>query len=147
MRNQEKIIIEGKTLKEHLRLHKLWLKNETNGVRLDLQFANLQGADLQGADLQGADLQDADLRGANLRNVNLRNVNLQGANLDFSQLNLSCDGLNFKIDDKQAKQLMYHVVSLMQYSNLDVDEVIKKHAYKWLEDSHLVTGHGLKKLK
>lgn len=77
----------------------------------------------------------------------LTGANLTGADLDFSTLPLWCGGLNFTIDKKQAKQLMYHVVNLMQHSKLDTSKIIKKQAYKWLEDSHVVTKHGLPKLK
>ena len=47
---------------EALRQHKAWLASDgAQGVRL-----NLQGADLRGADLRGATLRRADLRGAHL---------------------------------------------------------------------------------
>ena len=104
-------------LKEILEQHKLWLHGEPNGKR-----ANLHGADLHGADLCGA-------------------------NLDFSQLNLSCKGLDFKIDEHLAKQLVYHVINLMQYSELNVNKVFEQHVYKWLEDCHIITQHKLPILK
>lgn len=118
----------------------------------DLQSADLQSAELQGAKLQRADLRDAELQGAKLQRAELQRADLQGADLrdaklDFSQLNLACVGLNFKIDERIAKQLMYHVINLMQYSNLDVNKIVKKHMFKWLEDSHLVNEHHLPKLK
>ena len=49
------------------------------------------------ADLSGADLSGADLR---------------GANLDFSCLPLWCGSLTMKIDERIAKQLMYHVITV-----------------------------------
>jgi len=150
-------------LNKKLELHKKWLNNEEGCVRLDLQGADLRDADLQGADLRyanlrdavlqgavlryadlrGADLRGADLRGADLRGADLRGADLQGANVDFSCLPLWCGGLNFKIDERQAKQLMYHVVNLMQYIGIDTSKMIKKNMYKWLSDSHLVTEHNL----
>ena len=96
-----------------LELHKEWLDGNENGKRADLQSAYLQGADLQ------------------------------GANIDFSCLPLWCGGLNFKIDERQAKQLMYHVINLMQYSGLNVNKLVKKEMFKWLSDSHLVVKHNL----
>jgi hypothetical protein len=60
---------------------------------------------------------------------------------------LWCGGLNFKIDEKIAKQLIYHVVNLMQHSELKVDKIFKKEVYKWLETSHIVTEHELPKLE
>ena len=118
-------------LNKKLELHKKWLNNETDGIKLDLRDANLQRADLQRADLRGAYLQGA---------------YLQGADLDFSVLTLWCGGLNFKIDEKQAKQLMYHVINLMQYSEIKIPKSHKS-LYKWLSDSHVVTKHNLPVLK
>jgi len=183
--------MKTKELNERLELHKKWLNNETDGIKLDLrhadlrhadlqgadlQYANLQGADLrhadlqganlQGADLQGAYLQYANLQGADLRHADLRHADLQGANLqgadlqyadlqyanlqgadlDFSVLPIWCGGLNFKIDEKQAKQLMYHVINLMQYSKIKIPKSHKS-LYKWLSDSHVVTQHDLPVLK
>jgi uncharacterized protein YjbI with pentapeptide repeats len=192
MREPKDIIIKGKTLQERLELHKKWLNDENDGVKLDLSCAdlrdanligaNLSYADLRGADLSYADLREAylrradlsradlrradlsradlsradlreaylrraDLRRADLSRADLSRADLRGVNLDFSQLNLSCKGLNFKIDEQLAKQLMYHVINLMQYSDLDTSKIVKKRMYKWLEDSHVVTKHGLPILK
>ncbi len=119
-------------LKTILEKHKKWLINETGGERANLQYANLQGADLQGAYLQYA---------------NLRNANLIGTNIDFSVLNLSCKGLDFKIDERILKQIMYHVVNLAQTSKLNTKKIFKKNIYKWLEDSHVVTEHEMPILK
>ena len=162
MRETKDIIINGKTLEQILTDHSKWLRNENGGILAnlklanlklaDLQLADLQDANLRGADLQDADLQDANLRGADLQGAKLRGAYLQGANLrgaklDFSCLPLWCGGLNFKIDEKQAKQLMYHVINLMQYSDIDTSKIVKKQMFKWLEDSHLVIMHGLPILK
>ena len=87
------------------------------------------------------------LNGNGGNRADLRGADLSGADLDFSQLNLSCKGLNFKIDERLAKQLVYHVVNLMQYSNLDTPKIFKKQVYKWLENSHVVTKHRLPILK
>ena len=113
----------------------------------NLSYANLSGADLSGANLRSTDLSYAILSGANLSGANLSYAILSGADLDFSQLNLSCKGLDFKIDERLAKQLVYHVINLMQYSELDTSKIFKKQVYKWLEDSHLVTEHDLPKLE
>ena len=144
-------------LNKILEEHKKWL-NGNGGKRVDLREAYLRDADLRDADLRDADLRytnlreaylrDADLRNADLRytdlrDANLRDADLSGANIDFSVLPLWCGGLGFKIDERQAKQLMYHVINLMQYSELNVNKVVKKQMFKWLEDSHLVTEHNL----
>ena len=67
-----------------------------------------------------ANLSRADLRRVNLSRVNLSRADLRGANLDFSCLPLWCGGLDFKIDEKIAKQLMYHVLNLMIYSEIEI---------------------------
>lgn len=144
-------------LNEILKLHELWLENDPSGVMANLDGANLEEANLWGANLTWANLKLANLawanlvrtnlRGANLRGANLVGANLVGANLDFSVINLSCKGLNFTIDDRIAKQLIYHVINLMQHSDLQVDSIFKKSVYKWLESSHLVIDHNLPIIK
>ena len=121
--------------------HKLWLStNGEQGKRAnlrsaDLSYANLRSADLSYANLRSADLSYADLRSANLRSAdlsyadlsfaNLRYANLRSANLDFSAFPLWCGGLDVNIDDKQATQLLYHLVRNVQYSK-DTSAEMKK---------------------
>ena len=106
-------------LKEILEEHKKWLNNKGGKKAVlreaDLGGANLRNADLRNADLYGADLREADLRGADLRNAdlrgaNLRNADLYGADLDFSCLPLWCGSLSTHFDDRQLKQIAYHLV-------------------------------------
>ena len=131
-----------KTLDKILDEHKKWLQsNGEEGQKADLREANLRGADLReadlrradlcradlreadlrGADLCGANLCEADLRGADLRGANLceadlRGADLRGANLDYSAFPLWCGGLNIHIDDRQATQLLYHLIRNVKYS-------------------------------
>ncbi len=100
-------------LKETLRLHQMWLRDEEGGKRADLRGANLRGADLrdanlEGADLEGADLRDANLRGADLRDANLRGADLEGADLDYAAWPLWCGSFDAKADRRLAAQLAYH---------------------------------------
>lgn len=95
----------------------------------DLRSANLQSADLRSADLQGADLRNADLwradlQSADLQGADLRGADLQGANLDFSCLPLWRGSLLANMDDRQVKQLLYHILSIVKHSN-NVSETIK----------------------
>ena len=82
----------------------------------DLHSANLCGANLRYADLCGANLRGADLRGANLRDADLRGANLRDADLDFSVLPLWCGGLSVHIDDRLARQLLYHLLKNVGFS-------------------------------
>ena len=105
-------------LNEMLEKHKLWLADEEGGKRATPRYANLRDADLRDADLRYADLRDADLRGADLSGANL-----SGANLDYSCVPLWCGGLDIHIDDRQAIQLLYHLVRNVLYSENTSDEV------------------------
>ena len=84
-------------------------------IRADLSDADLSGADLIRADLRRADLSDADLSGANLRWANLSGADLSDADLgkadiDYSCLPLWCGSLSANFDDRQLKQIAYHLV-------------------------------------
>ena len=118
-----------KELDKILDNHKLWLRTNGNeGERANLRYADLSGADLSGADLSGANLRyanlsGADLSGANLRCANLSGADLRNANLDFSAFPLWCGGLNVHIDDRQATQLLYHLIKNVQYSKNTSEEM------------------------
>lgn len=114
-------------LQKILRDHKKWRDSDgKNGEKADLCGADLDYANLNGADLRDADLRDADLRGANLRDANLsdadlhyadlRGANLCGANLDFSAFPLWCGGLNVHLDDRLARQILYHLLKNVGFS-------------------------------
>ena len=121
--------------------HKLWLKtNGEQGERADLRSADLRSADLSSADLRSADLRYADLSSANLRSADLRSADLRSAdlryadlssadlryaNLDYSAFPLWCGGLDVHIDDKQATQLLYHLIRNVQYSK-NTSKALKK---------------------
>lgn len=82
--------ISKEELAEILIKHEMWLQNDPNGKR-----ANLSGANLSGADLSRA---------------NLSRANLLGADIDYSVLPLWCGSLDAGFDDKQIKQIAYHMV-------------------------------------
>ncbi len=116
-----------------LEKHGKWLRNEEGGERANLCGANLCDANLYGANLCDANLYganlcdanlcDANLYGANLRDANLRGANLRGADLDYASWPLWCGSLHARIDDRQAKQLLYHVLSAVSYSDNCSDEL------------------------
>ena len=133
--------MNAKDLAETLKLHKKWLGGEKEGIRAnlreadlreaDLSEANLSGADLSGADLNGADLSEANLseadlrranlsganlRIANLRIANLSEANLSGADIDYAAWPLWCKALNAQIDDRIARQLLYHTLAAIDNS-------------------------------
>ena len=77
--------MKANELKKILELHAKWINGEEGGKRADLSHADLSDADLRGADLSGA-------------------------NLDFSCLPLWCGSLSANFDDRQLKQIAYHLV-------------------------------------
>ena len=127
--------MEANELKKILELHAKWLNGEKGGERAnlsdaDLSYVDLSGVDLRhsilkgtilrGADLRGATLSDVDLEGADLKytilssvdleGADLRHANLKGADLDYSCLPLWCGSLSANFDDRQLKQIAYHLV-------------------------------------
>ena len=81
--------------------HKLWLRtNGEQGEGADLRYANLRSADLSYADLRYA-------------------------NLDYSAFPLWCGGLDVHIDDRQATQMLYHLIRNVQYSK-NTSKAMKK---------------------
>ena len=95
-----------------LNLHKAWIIGEDYGKRADLSEADLSEANLSEADLSGADLRWADLSRADL----------SGADLDYSGLPLWCGSLSAHFDDKQLKQIAYHLVKAGLQSKNASDE-------------------------
>jgi uncharacterized protein YjbI with pentapeptide repeats len=81
-------------LKEILRLHDMWLKDEEGGER-----ANLHGANLRGANLHGADLRGADLRGANGQNDYFKTIttDIWPVIYTFDRMQIGCE--NHSITD------------------------------------------------
>ena len=118
--------MNAKDLAETLKLHKKWLGGEKEGIRANLRGANLSGANLRRADLSVAELSGANLSGANLRGANLRRADLRGADLrgadlreadiDYAVWPLWCKALNAQIDDRIARQLLYHTLAAIDNS-------------------------------
>ena len=105
-----------------LNLHKAWIIGEDYGKRADLREADLREANLSEADLRRADLRKADLRKADLRWADLSGADLREANLDYSGLPLWCGSLSAHFDDKQLKQIAYHLVKAGLQSKNASDE-------------------------
>lgn len=110
--------MDEKMLEEVLEKHQLWLNKEEGREYANLQDANLQSANLRAANLRAADLQGANLKYANLHAASLRNASLRGADLDYSCWPLWCGGLKVEIDDRIARQLLYHLLSCAEVSVL-----------------------------
>ena len=102
--------------------HKLWLSSggekgeRANLSSADLRSANLRSANLSYANLSSANLSYANLSSANLSSANLSSANLSSADLDYSAFPLWCGGLDVHIDDRQATQLLYHLLRNVKYS-------------------------------
>lgn len=88
--------------------------HDTQLCYMDLSGAYLSCSDLRDTDLTGTSLVGADLSFAILRGTNLNKTDLTGANLDDACWPLWGGDLNAKIDERIARQLMYHVLRAMQ---------------------------------
>lgn len=84
-----------KEFDEMMRLHEMWLNGEEGGRR-----ANMRNADMQGANMRNADI-------------------------DYIAWPLWCGSLKAYVDDRIAIQLLYHTLSVVQYSPY-VSEDIKR---------------------
>ncbi len=84
--------------------------SEANLRGANLSRANLRGANLRGANLSRANLSGADLSRADLSGADLSGADLSGANFDYSVLPLWCGSLSAGFDDRQLKQIAYHLV-------------------------------------
>lgn len=82
----------------------------------NLSYADLRSADLSYADLSDANLSYAYLSDADLSDANLGGADLRGADLDYASFPLWCGGLDVHIDDRQAIQLLYHLLRNVKYS-------------------------------
>ena len=105
-----------------LNLHKAWISGEDYGKRADLSWADLREANLREANLSGANLSGANLRRADLSGADLSGADLSGADLDYSCLPLWCGSLSAHFDDKQLKQIAYHLVKAGLQSKNASDE-------------------------
>lgn len=113
--------MNAKDLAEVLKLHKKWLRGEKEGIRANLRGADLSGANLSAANLRAADLSGANLSAANLRSANLSGANLSGANLSEANIDsatwpLIHNSLYAQIDDRIARQLLYHTLAAIANS-------------------------------
>jgi uncharacterized protein YjbI with pentapeptide repeats len=83
-------------IQEVLRLHSLWLADDSAGKRAvlsgsdlrgsNLRRSNLSGSNLSGSNLSGSNLSDSDLGDSDLGRSDLRRSNLSGSNLSDSDL-------------------------------------------------------------
>ena len=118
--------IDEAELNKILSNHKLWLMDESNGIRADLSGVDLEYADLDGADLRDANLSGADLRGADLRGACLWNADLDGA--DLRDAGLGCadlgyadlDGANLRGADLSGVDLEYADLRSADLSGADL---------------------------
>ncbi len=114
-------------LKEKLELHKKWLNDEVEGIRLDLRYANLRYANLSNANLSSADLRYANLSNANLSNANLSSADLRYANLRYADLRY-CIGNN-----REVKSLQIGTY-LISYTNDIINIGCQSHTLKDWEE-------------
>lgn len=113
--------VSQEELAKILEKHKKWLDGDPDGERADLSWANLSDADLSDANLS-----DADLLRANLSRANLSRADLSLADIDYSSLPLWCGSLDAQFDDRQIKQIAYHLVKAGLNSKNTSEETKRK---------------------
>ena len=105
--------IDEAELNKILSNHKLWLMDESNGIRANLSGVDLEYADLDGADLRNANLSGADFGGANLWGADLWYADLRGADLRYASLGCAdlgyadLGGANLGCADLRGADLRY----------------------------------------
>ena len=102
--------MDKEKLNEIIKKHKKWLNCENGGVRADLSHSDLSHSDLSHIDLSHSDMSHSDLSHSNLRSCNLSHSNLSHSNIDYSCWPLWCMSLDACIDDRIARQLLYHLM-------------------------------------
>ena len=102
--------VSQEELAKILEKHKKWIDGDPDGERANLSGADLSGANLSRADLSWADLSVADLSWADLSGAVLSLADLSRAEIDYSSLPLWCGSLSAQFDDRQIKQIAYHLV-------------------------------------
>ncbi len=117
-------------LNEILEKHKKWLNGEKDGVRADLSNIDLRNIDLSGRNLSHIDMSHSnmshsDMSHSDMRGSDLSHSNLSGSNLDYSCWPLWCGSLDVHIDDRIARQLLYHLMRPCLVSP-DVSENFKR---------------------
>jgi uncharacterized protein YjbI with pentapeptide repeats len=98
-------------LDEIIRLHGLWLNNDTQGARANLSYSDLRYSNLRSLDLSYSDLRSSDLSSSNLSYSDLRSSNLRYSDLRYSDLRSS----NLSYSDLSSSDLRY---SDLSYSDL-----------------------------
>lgn len=91
----------------------------------DLSGSDLSYSDLSHSNLSGSNLIGSDLSGSNLLCSNLSGSNLSGSNIDYSCWPLWCRSLDVHIDDRIARQILYHLMRPCLVSP-DVSEDFKR---------------------
>ena len=131
----------NKVLEEHKtwidRIEKTWVETDPKeGLRLQLQGADLigvqlDGTDLREADLRGANLTNANLIGADLRQADLRNVNLTSAVLRAANLRKAdLRGADLIDVDLRGAKIQGLKLEKANLSDTKIDDSFAKHQ-KW----------------
>lgn len=88
---------------------------DANMEYIYMRSANMENADMVNVNMRfaimmGANMEDANMEYADIRNAIMDGTNMKGANIDYSCLPLWCGSLYADFDDKQLRQIAYHLV-------------------------------------
>ena len=102
----------------------------------NLRYSNLSNTDLRHSCLRYSNLSYSNLSSSNLSYSDLRYADLSGSNLDYAAWPLWCGSVDVTIDERIAKQLLYHALSVALPHT--PKRAITKTLIKWANGFHRV---------
>ena len=121
--------ISQEELKEILKKHEMWLKDEEGGERANLSYVDLKCVDLSYTNLRAANLMGINLSDSNLHNADLTCANLRVANLtdaDLTNVDLTCanlEGTNLTDADLRNANLKYTNLRCTDLTSANLENV------------------------
>ena len=121
--------ISQEELKEILKKHKMWLKDEKGGERANLSYVDLKCVDLSYTNLRAANLMGINLSDSNLYNADLTCADLRYANLtdaDLTDVDLTCanlEGANLTDADLRNANLKYTNLRCTDLTSANLENV------------------------
>ena len=82
----------------------------------DMSWANMSGTDMRSAYMSGANMHGTNMSWADICGAYINDADMKGTNIDYSCWPLWCGSLRAQIDERIARQLLYHVLSAVSHS-------------------------------
>lgn len=118
--------MKQKELDNVIYLHRQWIDGEDDGKCADLRDEDLAFKDLSFSNLSCCNMRGVDMRAANTVGASFNGADMRGVNIDYSAWPLDDGTLKAYVDDRIAIQLLYHTLSVVQYSPYVSEDVKAK---------------------